>query len=70
VGNAECGKRNVIFFPHFPFPIPHSPFPIPYSSFPTPDLCDLSIVSGKMPVATLMIADQESLPTHDPQSAI
>jgi hypothetical protein len=47
-----------------------SPFPIPYSSFPTPDLCDLSIVSGKMPVATLMIADQESLPTHDPQSAI
>jgi hypothetical protein len=52
------------------FPIPHSPFPIPHSSFPTPDLCDLSIVSGKMPVATLMIADQESLPTHDPQSAI
>jgi hypothetical protein len=55
---------------HFLFRIPHSAFRIPHFRFPTPDLCDLSIVSGKMPVATLMIADQESLPTHDPQSAI
>src|SRR5262245_57873903 len=37
---------------------------------PAPDLCDLSIVSGKMPVATLMIVDRESLPTRDPRSAI
>ncbi len=62
------GEEEVVSF----FPIPHSPFLFFISHFPfsTPDLCDLSIVSGKMPVATLMIADQESLRTLDPQSAI